>query len=324
VTITQSSNDLSIDAPALTSSPAQDVSTASTVGTGTTSARADHTHRGVFSVHKTGSSQIFGEITLTQTGGVTITQSSNDISIAAPALSSTAPADIGSSASIGSGTTSAKADHVHRGVLSVNKNGATTLYGAVTLSAGTNITLTQVGQDISIASTASGGGGGGGGALAFYDTASPEIIDQPVARLLNRGAKFAFDPCAATADNQVVFVDFRVPTSYTAGNPINVKLAVYTPSVSGTVAFSLTAYLVRTGTDSYAAPTLTTTTAVSIAASTANKLVNLTALIGPSGSIGSAVAAGDLVRVGIRTNYPTHTITGIAYLVASSTEVTFT
>lgn len=322
VTLTQAAQNVAIDAPALSSTAPSDVGSSAVTGTGTTSARADHAHRGVFSVHKTGSSQIFGEITLSQTGGVTITQSSNDLSIDAPALSSTAPADIGSSASVGSGTTAAKADHVHRGVLSVNKNGATTLYGAVTLSAGTNITLAQVGQDISIASTASGGGGGG--SLTFYDTASPEIIDQPAARILNRGAKFAFDPCSATTDNQVVFVDFRVPTSYTAGGPINLKLAVYTPSTSGTVAFTVISYLVRTGTDSYTAPTLTTTTAVSVAASTANKLVNLTALIAPAGSLGAAVSAGDMIRVGIRTNYPTHTITGIAYLVASSTEVTFT
>jgi len=40
------------------------------------------------------------------------------------------------------------------GVLSVAKSGSAALIGAVTLSAGANVTLTQVGQDISIAATA--------------------------------------------------------------------------------------------------------------------------------------------------------------------------
>ncbi len=43
-------------------------------------------------------------------------------------------------------------------VTSINKTGSTALTGAVTLTGGTNVTLTQSGQDISIA--ASGGGGG--------------------------------------------------------------------------------------------------------------------------------------------------------------------
>ncbi len=43
-------------------------------------------------------------------------------------------------------------------VTSINKAGSTALIGAVTLTGGTNVTLTQSGQDISIA--ASGGGGG--------------------------------------------------------------------------------------------------------------------------------------------------------------------
>lgn len=49
-------------------------------------------------------------------------------------------------------------------VSSINKTGSTPLIGAVTLSQGTNVTLTQSGQDISIAAT--GGGGGGGDFMA--------------------------------------------------------------------------------------------------------------------------------------------------------------
>ena len=45
------------------------------------------------------------------------------------------------------------------GVTSIAKSGSTPLTGAVTVSQGANVTITQVGQDISIAATGGGGGG---------------------------------------------------------------------------------------------------------------------------------------------------------------------
>ena len=54
------------------------------------------------------------------------------------------------------------------GVDSLAKNGDTQLTGDVTLSAGSNVTLTQTGQDIEIAAS-----GGGGGAAAGYGTSLP-------------------------------------------------------------------------------------------------------------------------------------------------------
>ena len=76
-----------------------------------------------------------------------------------PTLSSTTPADIGSSAAAGSGSAASKDDHVHEGVHSLAKSGSAQLTGDVTLSAGSNISLTQSGNDVSIASTASGSSG---------------------------------------------------------------------------------------------------------------------------------------------------------------------
>ena len=73
------------------------------------------------------------------------------------ALDGTAAADVASSGAAGTSLIFAHRDHAHRGVLSVNKLADTTLYGAVTLSEGANITLTQVGQDIAIAAAAGGG-----------------------------------------------------------------------------------------------------------------------------------------------------------------------
>ncbi len=67
----------------------------------------------------------------------------------------------GDAAAIGTAAFAARRDHKHAmpatPVTTINKTGATALTGAVTLTGGTNVTLTQSGQDISIA--ASGGGG---------------------------------------------------------------------------------------------------------------------------------------------------------------------
>lgn len=70
------------------------------------------------------------------------------------ALDATGPADIASAAAAGTSLVFSHRDHAHRGVVSVNKSGGATLYGAVTLSAGANVTLTQSGQDVAIAAAA--------------------------------------------------------------------------------------------------------------------------------------------------------------------------
>jgi hypothetical protein len=73
-------------------------------------------------------------------------------------LTSTAPSSVATTNGLGSATDAAKADHTHQGVHSI-ASGASTLYGDVTLTAGTNVTITPSGQTLTIASTASGGGG---------------------------------------------------------------------------------------------------------------------------------------------------------------------
>jgi len=73
-----------------------------------------------------------------------------------PALSAATPQDVGSSGGAGSGSTPSKSDHVHEGVHSLAKSGGSALYGDVTVSAGANITITPSGNDLQIASTASG------------------------------------------------------------------------------------------------------------------------------------------------------------------------
>lgn len=186
---------------------ASSVSTTNTIGSSQNVARADHIHRGVAAVNKTGSTALYGTVTFSQGTNIAITQSGNDLSFAAsganlteatssvltitggtgavlgagttvqvkqsttttdgylsstdwntfngkPSITSTTPSSVASTNAVGTTTTAARADHTHAGVASVAKSGSTALTGAVTLSAGSNVTLTQSGNDISIASAA--------------------------------------------------------------------------------------------------------------------------------------------------------------------------
>jgi hypothetical protein len=82
-----------------------------------------------------------------------------------------------------------------RSVRSVSKSGDPKLAGDVTLTAGTNVTLTQTGQDIEIA--AAGGGGGSGdvvgpasstdGAIPRYDGTTGKLIANSTAILTSGG-----------------------------------------------------------------------------------------------------------------------------------------
>ncbi len=90
------------------------------------------------------------------------------------AFDATAPTTqaFGDSAAVGTAAFAARRDHKHAmpatPVTTINKTGSTALTGAVTLTGGTNVTLTQSGQDISIA--ASGGSSGVTQSYIGYNT----------------------------------------------------------------------------------------------------------------------------------------------------------
>ena len=75
------------------------------------------------------------------------------------ALPTAAPVGIGSANSQGTSTSLARADHVHQGVHSLAASGQPQLTGDVTLSAGSNIALTQTGNAIHIAASGTGAKG---------------------------------------------------------------------------------------------------------------------------------------------------------------------
>lgn len=205
-------------------------------------------------------------------------------------LSGSASADTGSAGTAGTANgTVANADHVHRGVASFRKAGDTLLYGAVTLTGGVGITLTQAGQDISIAST----GGGGGGSLQWI-----EDVNAPTPLVENSQRVYSFENLLA----QALYAAIRVPNGYTAGSPIKLRMVFYNAGSSGNVLMNSVATLIRTGTDAVSSTTnqrTSTNAAVTLGAGTVNKPQAVIMDLTDSGGLvnGVAVAAGDLLLV---------------------------
>lgn len=104
-------------------------------------AAADHSHAGVHSVNG-GGSPLLGDVTFAGTTGISVSQSGQTITVAG-SLSGSTPADVGAAGAVGVGTSAARADHVHKGVHSVEG-----IFGDVTQTAGNNLTKTVASQDI--------------------------------------------------------------------------------------------------------------------------------------------------------------------------------
>lgn len=107
---------------------AQSVGTANTVGTiNGTVANADHAHQGIHSLAATGQTALFGDVVLQAGSNISLSQSGQNISIAASAS-----------------------------VSSIAVTGSSPLTGAVVLQAGSGVSLTQTGQDILVSASATG------------------------------------------------------------------------------------------------------------------------------------------------------------------------
>lgn len=139
-----------------------------------------------------------------------------------------------------------------------------------------------------------GSGGGGGGSLQWI-----EDTDSPIPAVENSNRIYSF----AAGITQNLYALIRVPNSYVAGSPINLRMVFYSPDTSGTVLIRAQATLIRTGTDAITSTTnqrTTTNSSVNLAtAALANKPYNVTLDISNTdGTINSVgVSAGDLIRV---------------------------
>lgn len=87
VTVSQFADRAKIDisAGALADAPPPSVGTTNTLGTSDQASREDHTHQGVHSLSKSGSAGLVGDVTLTGSGAVSLTQAGNNIEISASA-----------------------------------------------------------------------------------------------------------------------------------------------------------------------------------------------------------------------------------------------
>lgn len=74
---------ITFTSPALSSTTPESVGTASVIGVGTTSARADHVHQGVHSVAVSGNGGLYGDVVFEEAGNITLVQTGNTIQISA-------------------------------------------------------------------------------------------------------------------------------------------------------------------------------------------------------------------------------------------------
>lgn len=151
---------VTITSPALSTGTPASVGSSNSAGSGTTSSKFDHVHQGVHGINTDGSTNIFSDVQISGAGGSVSSQSGQIVTVTSPALSSTSPAAVAGTAAVGTGTTSARSDHAHVGVHSIAKSSGDTtqLFADVTVTAGSNMTITRSGNDLSFASTAAGSG----------------------------------------------------------------------------------------------------------------------------------------------------------------------
>lgn len=164
-----------------------------------------------------------------------------------------------------------------------------------------------------------GTAGGGGSAVRWYATSGTA----PSEGSTNGVQIWGF--VAAQAGVEILNGFVKVPASYIAGNPITVKVAVFSSATSNTILFSSTSYLITKDSTAITSTTNSrnsTNVALTNSATSAKyRQVDLDV----SSSIGQinavAIAAGDLIRVKVFRGTDTDTTT--LFFVPDATEVTF-
>lgn len=160
--------------------------------------------------------------------------------------------------------------------------------------------------------------GGGGGALRWIEDANA-----PLKTFESEIEVYEFRPGLA----QELFLAIRVPSTYSAGQPITLNILWYCASTANDALIDAVATLIRSEVDAYSSTTnqrTTTNTAITMAAGNANEPQKVTLDISSNiGQInGVAVSPGDLIKVKVKENGST--VADNIKLVFDASEVKFT
>lgn len=151
-------------------------------------------------------------------------------------------------------------------------------------------TLNSSGTEVALGG---GGGGGGGVVLKWFKTGG----NSPTADIYSLDEVELFQSALA----QELYTTFKVPDSYTAGNPLKIKIINTTPDTSGNVLFTAVSTLLAKNTTAFTSTTnqRTSTNVAATVSGTANAVTETVLdITHTDGTINSvAVAAGDLIKV---------------------------
>ena len=162
------------------------------------------------------------------------------------------------------------------------------------------------------------GSGGGGGALRIVEGAN-----SPVRTFENEMEVYEFEPGLS----QELFLAIRVPQTYAAGSPINLRILWTCASTSNNALLNAVATLVRSEVDDITSTAnQRTTTNSAITMSAANDLEPQKVVLDISSSVGQinavAIAGGDLIKVKIKES--SSTVGSVIKFIPDACEVTFT
>jgi hypothetical protein len=168
-----------------------------------------------------------------------------------------------------------------------------------------------------INSTNAVGGGGGGGGIIWEEPANA-----PVKEVENNAAVYKF----LAGASQELYTEVHVPSTYTAGNPIALKIKAYSPDTSGNILLRAQATLIRAEVDDIASTTnqrTTTNAAITMSSSNDSEVQKISLDISSSiGEINSvAISASDTILV--RLYRDTDTATSDVRFLPKQCEVTF-
>jgi hypothetical protein len=160
-------------------------------------------------------------------------------------------------------------------------------------------------------------GGGSGGALRFIEGANA-----PVKTFENEIEVYEYEPGLG----QALYLSVRVPQSYAAGSPINLRVLWTCAATSGDALLNAVATLIRSEVDEITSTTnQRTTTNAAITLSAANDLEPQKVVLDISSSSGQingvAISAGDLIKVKIQES--SSTVGSVIKLIPDASEVTF-